>query len=722
MFSQWFVHPWLLAGLGLVAAPVLIHLLHRLRFRRVRWGPMEFLLQSRRRRRRLMLEHLLLLLLRCAFTAIAVLIVARPETAGALEGLLAGSERTAHVVVLDDTMSMGQSRGSESAFDAAKAAVARAVGRWAERPGERTLTLLRTSAPTPPDVAGASVDEALSARMERLFAGLAPSYLARSPAEAVRCAERMLGESSAAKRRLHVFSDFQRKDWGPQSEIYAVLRRLGSKGASIQLIDASGDPPPNLAVVEASARVGTVAAGSAFRVEAVVRNFSSSNTGPTVASASLDGRPLPACAVGGLAAGESASASFDAASAAPGVHEIAFEIPVDGLAADNRRTLVVEAQQEAPVLIVDGGAERRDSLFLSLALAPGGGVDTGLAPRVRSVEALRQDDLSSYRAVYLVDVPEVDSAASARLLEYVQGGGGVGVFLGGGVDPARYNAELFRGGEGLLPAPLGGARTPSSPSAGGVADFQPEDHPVFRAFSGERNSFLQTISIRTFFEIDERSLAPESRVIARHRSGAPLAVERTLGKGRVVLFLTTAGDAWTSWPQNPTYVVAMLLLNDRLSESARHDAGAIVGEPWKVRFDPAAFQSSVVVDRPGETPGGRVQETLEAALEGGEAVATFENTLRPGVYRMQRIAWDGAVRQDARAYNVSTEESDLRKATLQELSRSLSGLAWEHRTVDQWSEPRDGRRRAWKDWLILLAALVLACESALALRLGFHQP
>ena len=64
--AQHFFNPMIVAGgVALVVSPIIIHLINRVRFRRVRFAAMEFLLQSRHRsRRRVLLEQLLLLLLR----------------------------------------------------------------------------------------------------------------------------------------------------------------------------------------------------------------------------------------------------------------------------------------------------------------------------------------------------------------------------------------------------------------------------------------------------------------------------------------------------------------------------------------------------------------------------------------------------------------------------------------------------------------------------------
>src|SRR6201987_1335426 len=74
-----FANPgYLAAGAALVSAPIIIHLINRMRFKRLRWAAMEFLLKSQKRnRRRLIIEQMLLLLLRCLLIALAGLLLAR---------------------------------------------------------------------------------------------------------------------------------------------------------------------------------------------------------------------------------------------------------------------------------------------------------------------------------------------------------------------------------------------------------------------------------------------------------------------------------------------------------------------------------------------------------------------------------------------------------------------------------------------------------------------
>jgi hypothetical protein len=79
MFESLFLNPAALTvGGAMVSSPILIHLINRMRFKRLRWAAMEFLLKSQKRnRRRLIIEQLLLLLLRCLLIFLAGVLLSR---------------------------------------------------------------------------------------------------------------------------------------------------------------------------------------------------------------------------------------------------------------------------------------------------------------------------------------------------------------------------------------------------------------------------------------------------------------------------------------------------------------------------------------------------------------------------------------------------------------------------------------------------------------------
>ena len=78
-----FLHLIMLAGLVLVAAPVVIHLLNRLRYRTVRWAAIQFLIRANRNAaRRARLRQILLLLCRMLILLGLILAMTRPMVGG----------------------------------------------------------------------------------------------------------------------------------------------------------------------------------------------------------------------------------------------------------------------------------------------------------------------------------------------------------------------------------------------------------------------------------------------------------------------------------------------------------------------------------------------------------------------------------------------------------------------------------------------------------------
>src|ERR1700724_1847290 len=128
---QLFLNPaYAIAGAALISAPIIIHLINRMRFRRVRWAAMEFLLKSQKRnRRRLIIEQLILLALRILLVLLAALLLARfLGAAGFFK-----PQNTLHVVILDDRLSMSdhwkEEGGKKNSFELAKQIIAKDIAR-----------------------------------------------------------------------------------------------------------------------------------------------------------------------------------------------------------------------------------------------------------------------------------------------------------------------------------------------------------------------------------------------------------------------------------------------------------------------------------------------------------------------------------------------------------------------------------------------------------------
>ena len=225
-----FEFPSLLWFLPLVGLPILIHLINVLRHKRIRWAPMEFLLQSQKRNRTwVMLKQFLLLLLRIVAVAAVILMLAQPKLQNSL-GALVGGSKTHHIVLLDDSFSMSDHWGDTTAFKQARNVIARLGAQLSREGGRQEFTLLLYSQASHH---GGGVKAVLSREpVSRTFkdtlserlATLHPSQLSVGPAEGLGAVEQMVREGNDSSTVVYVVSDFRAKDWGAAAELRRSMR------------------------------------------------------------------------------------------------------------------------------------------------------------------------------------------------------------------------------------------------------------------------------------------------------------------------------------------------------------------------------------------------------------------------------------------------------------------------------------------------------------------
>ncbi len=226
-----FLYPLPLAIVaGLIALPVIIHLINLMRHRRIEWAAMEFLLVSQRRNSTwVLLKQLLLLLVRIAAIAAAVMMVAQPLLQNKW-GALFGSGKLHHIVLLDDSFSMSDHWADTSAFDEAKQVILRMGKQWAEQPSRQECTLLRYSQATKQsrgtqfDLTSETIDAGeFPKKLDQTLQRLHVSQLAVGPDEALKAAAQMVGDGADVKSVVFLVSDFRSKDWTHATETRKTL-------------------------------------------------------------------------------------------------------------------------------------------------------------------------------------------------------------------------------------------------------------------------------------------------------------------------------------------------------------------------------------------------------------------------------------------------------------------------------------------------------------------
>jgi hypothetical protein len=327
----------------------------------------------------------------------------------------------------------------------------------------------------------------------------------------------------------------------------------------------------------------------------------------------------------------------------------------------------------------------------------------------------------------LLDVPRLDDAEIAALENYVRAGGGLAIFLGSQTQPRFYNEQLYRDGEGLLPAPLG---VPSQllREAESAGDVRVTDHPIFRVFAGQRNSFLAVARINFYYALDPNWTPPESgdvRVIASVRNGAPLSMEKRLGAGRVVLHLcklspraTEIGE-WSNWAVNPVFPVFANELVGYLSAAQRRFEVRGVEEPVTLAVAEADYQPEVRISPPNSSQEGAT--TVVPAAKDGQYLIKAGARPRSGVWQFELKTREGKPETRYAAVNVAPQEGDLALLTQEELAERLRGVDYQFSFASEFSETQDelsGFRLA--DALLYTLAGVLIIEQLFAVSASYH--
>lgn len=559
MLAIAFLNPTLLWLLPLVAVPVIIHLLNRRRFQRVRWAAMEFVLAAlKRNRRRLQMQQWLLLLLRTLAVLFLIFLVTRPQ----LAGNTFGGARTHHVVVLDDSLSMAQRSGARDAFVEARDTVLAMANKLADERAGDVLSVLTTGAPERPLLASQRVGAQLQARVREALAPLnhtgdGSGDLAAALAQARKLAA---GTPECKRTQITLLSDCRQVDWlqadgQPRADLVAQLQQLDKDTQALRVLAVGGRDAENLAVatVRVKDRVVTRGVPVTVEVEVANRGLSSSQPGElTVRIGEGERANQRTLSVEAIGAGQSQTLSLQHTFAEPGDQSITASLGPDAFVPDNQRCLALHVRPELRCLLVDGDPgqkpEEAETFYLSAVLDPDLEVVTGLDAHVVNDSALADENLEEYDILFLCNVPAPTQPVADKLEKYVAGGGGLVVMTGNQVDPRRYN-ELFRAGAGgLLPLPLADVQGDmQNPKRMFLAD---EEHPLFAAVAEPLKSVFAEVLVGRFHASVEDA-ASKVRPILRvgDARGAALLVAAEAGspgRGRVVVFGTTADDFWSS--------------------------------------------------------------------------------------------------------------------------------------------------------------------------------
>ncbi len=732
-----FTFPTLLQfGWPLIALPLLIHLINLRRHRRVEWAAMDFLLESQKRNKKwIFLRQLLLMLLRTAAIALLLFMLAGPELKFQW-GRFFGQGVTHHLVLLDDSYSMSDRASQTTAFGEAKRVVGQLLDQATQQPGSQKLTLLRFSQAAEV-TAGAEADkleQALNRQgYEKIVADLFELQVAESSAGPLETIQAALGLPEPAEtetRIVYLVSDFRTQQWQGNTEIVELLGQLREASAQLQLIQCVEETRPNLTITNLEPESGIRAAGVETWMQLTIANHGDEPATSVTVSISQDGNKLPALIFDSIPAGESVTRRFRATFPSAGAHQLQAALEVDAVELDNVRYFACDVPLEFPVLLIDGSRDGDDGYYLRTALDPGGNSKPGWNPTVERPEYLRQHgQLAEFAAICLLDVPRLDEPEVEALENYVKQGGGLGIFVGPRLQKAFYNERLYRDGEGLLPAPL---NLPTQLLATGdddEPDIAVSDHPLFRIFAGQRNSFLALATVNYYYALQAEWELPDdgkTSILAKLRNDAPLVLDRQYGEGHVVVHLSklspksTELGIWSNWSLNPVFPVFAHELIGYLSATRRQLEQRAVGEDLVLQVPADEYEPEIQVRMP-RSKGGEAQ-TITPQVDEGDYVVDAGRTDASGIWEFELRPREGNVEQQLVAVNVAPGEGDLHHLNRDRLAKALPGLDYKFSLASQMSD--SGTSFAGYplgDTFLYLLIATLVAEQWLAYKISYHS-
>jgi hypothetical protein len=618
----------LLGGLVLASVPIIIHILNRRRFQIIDWPPMKYLkLTLKRNRRRIRIEQMILLAMRTLAVILLILAIARPVIPqNGWASLFPGRSRTSHVIVIDDSLSMGYVTAGRSAFQVAQNASAdllRAAG------AQDSVTLLLTSAPTAPLVRDGSLQDAAK------FADLvATTSLTDTPSNWPVSFDGIKGALASAMysdKDVVLITDMRRSGWS--KDVTQAANELAEQRIPLRILDVGDRRTDNVALRKFELEDAIPLPDQPIHLAAEVRNFTPTTIKGAQATLSVDGDSRPVL-LPDLPAGASTNVPLTLTLDAPGPHSLSLALGKDALPEDDVRYLDVNVRPTVSVLMIDGApsAQKFESETDFLALAYSVGARPWKVERLGQFDPRRlvpgAPDVPDVLVLANVASLSVEQVAAAERL--VQRGMGVVIFSGDLVDVDLYNQRLYRDGRGMLPAKLD--RAVDTPATGLVIEKDPQSPlaPLAKLVP----EALARIHTKQYTAVQ---LGPKSAegvsVLARwnNSENPPAVLQKAFGRGRVLFFTSTAGKKWTDWPLDPTYLLSVRSAALAIARSQEGGDALSAGEAIRVILD----NNQVVLSPKLTLPGNGPAETPE--IERPSANSTllrYTKTYRSGIYRL----------------------------------------------------------------------------------------
>ncbi len=647
--------PLFLLGLLGVAIPLWLHRLETQVTEREPFATTMFLEPAKKRIHvKKKLKYLLLMALRILFFVLLVLAFARPVFYAPPQAIVT-EESTHHVIVMDTSFSMQ----TEGYFDAAREAAENILSQMED---DDIASLYSASTNVASVVSATSNPEDIRQGVD----ALAPGNGKLDLGSMISSLNTMI-EASQANFVLHVISDFQQTG---QAVRFAdmIPDVINGRPVSLEIVRVVSESPENWAI-------DSVVVNGLNNIEVGIRGFARSSSDRTV-SLSVNGELQQEIET--RLQGEGITfVTFENAVFAEGDNRLDIRLtPSDSLAGDDLRHTVFDNSPPAPVLLLTDDEDSLGVTYITAALET---APRGYEVILQSIEGLDPRILQRYPWIVIEDIGAINASLAGAINNYISGGGAV---------LAASGESVF----GLSSIPVLGLDISSS--ALGRESRNPitmidSSHPALSESAGWSSVNVRSIPVE---------ITDEDRVLVAQANEQPVLLERTIGRGKIMLLATALDNSLSDLPVKPVFVTFM-------AEAARYlsNENLLIREQIGESF----LQLSVAGGASGQVydPDG------ESLLSLADTTQAQDISLdKTGYYQVFTSGGEVLV-----AVNPDRKESDLAIMDAQVLQNWQNVVAGTARSDEQslnaesvTQEEALEEREIWRLFLFMLVIIVLA--------------
>lgn len=690
-----FLNAMLLFGAAAVVIPLAIHFFHRKTYDEVDWAAMQFLVAGTQSKRRRQLDNLFLLLLRCGIIALLAFALAAPTVSqSTLPRIFADGPKDL-IVLVDNSASM-----SPLTMERLRDWAGRLISNGRSDDRMAVYSVRRELIPVVP--AWSSDSERVKGQFNSIPAGAGTADWPSAVASAI-----ALFDDPNRDRHIVILTDGQRYGLADESAMsrWTLAVPPNENQPRIWIVplgDAAAEQPAfAFEPIDTANKLVLANRDVTFRTRLIAVN----QPLPKSVAIEWDGRAagqIPVAPDGSIAI----TRRFP-----PGSHVLTLSNDAE------RRHLAFQVAPSIPVLIADGNpkADGNRIHYLQTALSPAKETTSGFTVRLVTSDQWGPETLlqnlsgteTPPRILVLTNVAKLTSLQNQAIERFLQAGNSVFVILGEGCLASNWNTLAGRGGQGWLPARLD--RIVDWPEANGRLTPLPasSSHPVLATFRDPGG--LQSIRFTKFWKLDPTA-SPGSSVACSLSSGDPFLVERSVGRGRVILSALPFDRTWgANFPISPDFVRLAHELMYSLAGSRLLEANPQVGSTIAFTPDPYESPSGVAVQSP-HLPPQLIRATSWPLL--------FQDTFMPGVYRFTTATGRTtyfAVQDDLRERDRTPVSENEREALVSRVP-GLTFIAKPEEVRSETQAVAGTIRRMEIGWLVMVGVLLLLVGEVWAVR------